>query len=181
MNCRATSSEAEGNDGVFCTQDSISILDFRHPTGVGLKLSNLGVNVQSVFSRGDSIYLGCTNARSVGKGQSSSEIQQFSMRKQRVFTTYALPECNADSHQKAITQVWGNSNIIMGVSGRGLFVFDAMKDNEVLSFTSTECEGTQKVREIVGPDDLYSPSFDYLGSRALLISRDRPALWRHLS
>lgn len=137
--------------------------------------------MQSVFSRGDSIYLGCSNGRSVGKRQSSSEIQQFSVRKQSVFSTYALPECNADSHQTEITQVWGNSNIVMGVCGRGLFVFDTLKDNEVPSFTSTEVGNTEKVRDTVGPDDLYSPCFDYLGSRALLISRDRPAMWRHLT
>jgi hypothetical protein len=27
---------------------------------------------------------------------------------------------------------------------------------------------------------LYWPSFDYMGSRSLLISRDRPAMWKHL-
>ncbi|XP_015887849.3 KIN14B-interacting protein At4g14310 [Ziziphus jujuba] len=177
---RSTSSEAEGNDGVFCTQDSINILDFRHPSGVGLKISKLGVNVQSVFSRGDSIYLGCNNVSSGAKKQFSSEVQQFSMRNQRLFSTYAFPECNADSHQRAITQVWGNSNTVMGVCGRGLFVFDPLKDNELQCFT-TEFGKTQNVREIIGPDDLYSPCFDYLSSRALLISRDRPAMWRHLT
>ncbi|EXB93707.1 hypothetical protein L484_011701 [Morus notabilis] len=177
---RLSSSEAEGNDGVFCTHDSINILDFRHPTGVGLKISKFGTNVQSVFSRGDSVFLGCTNVRSVVKRQSSSEVQQFSLRKQRLFSTYALPECNADGHHAAITQVWGNSNNVMGVSGLGLFVFDALKDNELQCF-STDQGNTQMVREIVGPDDLYLPSFDYSASRALLISRDRPAMWRHLS
>ncbi|KAL5542314.1 hypothetical protein UlMin_010024 [Ulmus minor] len=176
---RLSSSEAEGNDGVFCTQDSINILDFRHPTGVGLKIPKHGVNMQSVFSRGDSVFLGCTNTRSGVKKQSSSEIQQFSLRKQRLFSTYVLPECNADPHHTAITQVWGNSNNVMGVCGLGLFVFDASKDNELQCFTSDLGKGEQ-VRDIVGPDDLYSPSFDYFGSRALLISRDRPAMWRNL-
>ncbi|KAB2599863.1 hypothetical protein D8674_010134 [Pyrus ussuriensis x Pyrus communis] len=175
---RVSSSEAEGNDGVFCTQDSINIIDFRHPTGVGLKIPKLGVNVQSVFSRGDSVFLGCPSARLGWKKQSSSQVQQFSIRQQRLYSTYALPESNAHSHYTAITQVWGNSNLVMGVCGLGLFVFDALKDDGVPLLTSDD--GTHKARETVGPDDLYAPSFDYLGSRALLISRDRPALWRHL-
>ncbi|KAM1380595.1 hypothetical protein ACFX2I_022300 [Malus domestica] len=175
---RVSSVEAEGNDGVFCTQDSINIIDFRHPTGVGLKIPKLGVNVQSVFSRGDSVFLGCTSARWGWKKQSSSQVQQFSIRKQSLYSTYALPESNAHSHYTAITQVWGNSNLIMGVCGLGLFVFDALKDDGVPLLTSDD--GSQKARETVGPDDLYAPSFDYLDSRALLISRDRPALWRNL-
>ncbi|XP_022760312.1 KIN14B-interacting protein At4g14310-like [Durio zibethinus] len=177
---RVSSSEAEGNDGVFCTPDSINILDFRHPSGIGAKIAKVGVNVQSVFSRGDSIFLGCTNVRSSGKKQPCSQVQQFSLRKQRLFSTYSLPESNAHSHYSAITQVWGNSNLVMGVCGLGLFVFDALKDDGLQPFIY-DYGNAQNVREIVGPNDLYSPSFDYLASRVLLISRDRPALWRHLS
>ncbi|XP_061994274.1 KIN14B-interacting protein At4g14310 [Rosa rugosa] len=177
---RVSSAEAEGNDGVFCTQDSINILDFRNPSGIGLKIPKLGVTAQSVFSRGDSIFLGCPNGRSGWKKQSSSQVQQFSIRKQRLISTYALPESNAHSHHTAITQVWGNSNLVMGVCGLGLFVFDALKDDGVPSFTN-DSGSNQKDCEVIGPDDLYAPSFDYMDSRALIISRDRPALWRHLS
>ncbi|KAG6732487.1 hypothetical protein I3842_01G180800 [Carya illinoinensis] len=84
---RVSSSEAEGNDGVFCTTDSINILDFRHPSGVGLKIPKVGVSAQSVFSRGDSIFLGCTNVRSSGRKQPSSQLQQYSLRQQRLYGT----------------------------------------------------------------------------------------------
>ncbi|XWS13880.1 hypothetical protein CRYUN_Cryun36dG0076800 [Craigia yunnanensis] len=177
---RVSSSEAEGNDGVFCTPDSINILDFRHPSGIGAKIAKVGVNVQSVFSRGDSVFLGCTHVRSSGKKHPCSQVQQFSSRKQRLLSTYSLPESNAHSHFSAITQVWGNSNLVMGVCGLGLFVFDTLKDDALQPFIHDN-GSAQNVREIVGPDNLYSPSFDYLSSRVLLISRDRPALWRHLS
>ncbi|KHG27907.1 Serine-threonine kinase receptor-associated [Gossypium arboreum] len=177
---RVSSSEAEGNDGVFCTADSINILDFRHPSGIGAKIAKVGVNVHSVFSRGDMVFLGCTNVKPSGKKQPCSQVQQFSLRKQRLFTTYSLPESNAHSHYSAITQVWGNSNLVMGVCGLGLFVFDALKDDGLQPFIYDQ-GSAENVREIVGPDDMYSPSFDYLASRVLLISRDRPALWRHLS
>lgn len=174
---RASSSEAEGNDGVFFTPDSINVLDFRNPSGVGLKISKLGVSAQSVYSRGDSIFLGCTNVRSGGKKQSCSQVQQFSLRKQKLVSTYVLPESNAHSHYTTITQVWGNSNIVMGVCGLGLFVFDALNEDNL---SITDYGNLQKVSEVIGPDDLYSPSFDYASSRALLISRDRPALWKQL-
>lgn len=164
---------------MFCTPDSINVLDFRLPSGVGLKIPKLGVNAQSVSCRGDSIFLGCTNLKSTLKNQSSSQLQQFSMRKQRIASTYTLPESNAHSHYSTISQVWGNSNLVMGVSGLGLFVFDTFDDQ--LQSCSSMYDNTQKVREVIGPDDLYSPSFDYLGSRVLLISRDRPAIWRYLS
>lgn len=174
---RVSSSDAEGNDGVFCTSDSINIIDFRHPTGVGFKIPKLGANAQSVFSRGDYIYIGCTNLRSSVKKQSSSQIQQFSMRKQRLVSTYALPESKAQN--TTIAQVWGNSNFVMGVCGLGLFAFDAF-DDQMQSCTS-DYGLLQQVSEVIGPDGLYSPSFDYLGSRVLLISRDRPAMWKFMS
>ncbi|KAG6759215.1 hypothetical protein NC652_025165 [Populus alba x Populus x berolinensis] len=173
---RATSAEAEGNDGVFCTPDSINALDFRNPSGIGLKIPKIGVSVQSVFTRGDSIYIGCANTRLAGKKHPCSQVQHFSLRKQRLVNTYSLPESNAHSHHSAITQVWGNSNLVMGVCGLGLFAFDALKDDALTGDISS----TQKVKDVIGPDDLYSPSFDYLASCALLISRDRPARWKHL-
>ncbi|KAE8714641.1 putative plastid-lipid-associated protein 6 [Hibiscus syriacus] len=177
---RVSSAEAEGNDGVFCTADSINILDFRHPSGIGARIAKVGVNVQSVSSRGDSIYLGCTNLKPSGQKQPCSQVQQFSLRKQRLFATYSLPEYNVHSHYSAITQVWGNSNLVMGVCALGLFIFDALKDDGLQPFMYNN-GSAQNVREIVGPDDMYAPSFDYLASRVLLISRDRPALWRYLS
>ncbi|OIW21187.1 hypothetical protein TanjilG_30783 [Lupinus angustifolius] len=167
---RVSSSETEGNDGVFCTSDSINVLDFREASGVGRRIpKHGGVNVHSVFSRGDSVFLGCTNSSSSGKKQTSSLLQQFSLRRPGLLSTYDLPESNAHPHYAAISQVWGNSEFVMGVCGLGLHVFDALDGS-----------GAQSSREVVGPNDLYWPSFDYLGSRALLISRDRPAMWRHL-
>ncbi|XP_052206955.1 KIN14B-interacting protein At4g14310-like [Diospyros lotus] len=178
---RVRSSEAEGNDGVFCTADYVNVLDFRHPRGVGLMMPILGVNVQSVYSRGESIFLGCTKKTSAGRNQLSSQVQQYSLRKWGFFTSYSLPESNAgDAHHAPLTQVWGNPNFVMGVCGRGLFAFDALKDHEWLPFSSDHAN-LHKLRKIIGPDDLYSPSFDYLASRVLLISRDRPASWRYLS
>ncbi|KAF8401949.1 hypothetical protein HHK36_012900 [Tetracentron sinense] len=177
---RISSSEAEGNDGVFCTQETINILDFRLPSGVGHKISKLGVDVHSIFTRGESIFVGCTNMKSAAKEQSRSQVQQFSLHKGRLVSTYALPVSKTYSHYSDITQVWGNSNLVMGVCGLGLFVFDAFKDDVMQSFT-VEQGSTQKVTDIIGQDDMYSPSFDYLASRALVISKDRPALWRHLS
>ncbi|GAU25222.1 hypothetical protein TSUD_17340 [Trifolium subterraneum] len=178
---RVSSSEAEGNDGVFCTSDSINILDFRQPSGVGLKIPKHGVTVQSIFSRGDSIFLGCTTSNSTGKKQSSSLIQQFSLRKQGLFSTYTFPESNVHSHYAAVSQVWGNSDFVMGVSGLGLYVFDALKDEATSRVLNMDYDNNgENFREVVGPDDLYWPSFDYMGSRSLLISRDRPAMWRHL-
>ncbi|CAJ2673879.1 unnamed protein product [Trifolium pratense] len=178
---RVSSSEAEGNDGVFCTSDSINIMDFREPSGVGLKIPKHGVTVQSIFSRGDSIFLGCTTSNSTGKKQSSSLIQQFSLRKQGLFSTYTIPDSNAHSHYAAVSQVWGNSDFVMGVSGLGLYVFDTLKDDAASRVLNMDYDNNgENFREVVGPDDLYWPSFDYMGSRSLLISRDRPAMWRHL-
>ncbi|XP_023528702.1 KIN14B-interacting protein At4g14310-like [Cucurbita pepo subsp. pepo] len=181
---RISSAEAEGNDGVFCTTDSVNILDFRSPSGIGLKLPKASLGAQSVFSRGDSVYVGCSSGgRSGGrKPQASSVVHQFSIRKQGLFCTYALPESNAHAHHTPVTQVWGNSNLVMAVSGLGLFVFDALND-EASQPSSVHTESTQVFREVVGSDDLYSPSFDYSTStsRTLLISRDRPAAWKQLS
>ncbi|XP_010551685.1 PREDICTED: uncharacterized protein LOC104822240 [Tarenaya hassleriana] len=170
---RVSSSEAEGNDGVFCTIDSINILDFRHPTGIGAKILKLGVNAQCISSRGDSIFLGCANSRSTVNKHPASQVQQFSLRKQRLVSTYTLPESKYNSHHSAITQVWGDTSLVMAISGMGLSVFDSAKDEMVQPLMSDY----ENVKETIGPDDMYSPSFDYSDRRVLLISRDRPALW----
>lgn len=170
---------------MFCTQDSIEVLDFRHPSGVGLKIKNPGlISVESVFSRGDSIFLGCMSCKPGPKKSGATHLQQFSLRKQTLVGTYSLPDAsNTHMSHSAITQVWGNSNIVMGISGLGLFIFDSVKDDSLHLFSSnTDNYGTgAKVREVIGPDDLYSPSFDYSSSRALIISRDRPAIWQYLA
>ncbi|CAH8338520.1 unnamed protein product [Eruca vesicaria subsp. sativa] len=173
---RVSSMDAEGNDGVFCTADSINIMDFRNPSGIGAKIPKLGVNAQCVSSRGDSVFVGNNLKSSSAKKPvgSSSQVQQFSLRKQRLVSTYSLPDSNTHSHHSAITQVWGNSNFVMATSGMGLFVFDTAKEEPLVSGEN----GT--VKEVIGPNDLYCPSFDYASSRVLLISRDRPALWRHI-
>ncbi|EOA15453.1 hypothetical protein CARUB_v10004100mg [Capsella rubella] len=179
---RVSSLDAEGNDGVFCTSDSINILDFRNPSGIGAKIPKLGVNAQCVSSRGDSVFLGCTNQKTTVKKHmvSSSQVQQFSIRKQRLVSTYSLPDSNSHPHHAAITQVWGNSNFVMATSGMGLFVFDTAKEETLQQPLTSDYGSLQTVREIIGPNDLYCPSFDYSGCRVLLISRDRPALWRYL-
>ncbi|KAL0368474.1 UNVERIFIED_CONTAM: KIN14B-interacting protein [Sesamum calycinum] len=174
---RISSLEAEGNDGVFCTPDSINVLDFRHPSGIGLKIPKVGVNADSAFSRGDSIYIGCSSLMSSGKKQCSSQIQQFSLRKQSLLCTYALPQSNSHNDLTALTQVWGNASLVMGICGLGLFVFDSLTDDR-LPFLSMNYGHTQNAKEVIGPDDMYSPSFDYLASRILIISKDRPARWR---
>ncbi|CAO2821628.1 unnamed protein product [Amaranthus hypochondriacus] len=176
---RVSSSDAEGNDGIFCTADSINVLDFRQPSGIGLKIPKIGVSVQSLSSRGDSIFLGCSSVISAVKKQVQSQVLQLSLRKQKIVSTYKLPESNAHSHHKALTQVWGNSSTVMAVCGLGLFVFDTLKDDGLPSFVS-DYSSPQSAKEILGPDDLYSPSFDFVSSQVLLISRDRPAMWNHL-
>ncbi|KAF2314007.1 hypothetical protein GH714_021459 [Hevea brasiliensis] len=152
---RVTSAEAEGNDGVFCTPDAVNVLDFRLPSGVGLKIPKIGVSAQSMFTRGDSIYIGCTNTRSAGKKEPCSHVQQFSLRKQRIVSTYSMPESNTHSHYSAITQVWGNSEFVMCVCGLGLFVFDALKDDSLHS-SAVDYGSTQKVKDVIGPDDMHS-------------------------
>ncbi|PKA53894.1 hypothetical protein AXF42_Ash011374 [Apostasia shenzhenica] len=179
VHIRASSSEVEGNDGVFCTQDSINVLDFRNPSGTGLKISRHGANPLSLFSRGDSILIGSTEGRLQVKGGLRAYVEHYSLRKGRIVTTYEMPDFNSHYHHSSITQVWGNLNLAMGICGMGLFVFDAFKD-EGLQSSSIHQASTTPVREIVGSDDLYRPTFDYLGSRVLIISRDRPASWKYL-
>lgn len=176
---RVASSEVDGNDGVFCTHESINIFDFRLPSGIGLKIPRNGANGYTIFSRGDSIYIGCTEGRLSNKASPRSQVQHFSLRKGKLSATYALPDFNAHIHQSSLTQVWGNSNMVMGVCGMGLFVFDAVRNDGFQTMSMDQ--NTIEANEVIGPDDLYFPTFDYLGSRVLVISRDRPALWKYLS
>ncbi|KAL5990505.1 hypothetical protein ACLOJK_011407 [Asimina triloba] len=133
---RVSSSEAEGNDGVFSTHEMINVLDFRVQSGLGLKITKQGANSQSIFTRGDFIFLGSTSPISMAKDQPRSFVQQYSLRKGKLIGTYVLPDSNAHSHHSSITQVWGNSNLVMASSGLGLFVFDALKEDSLQLFSS---------------------------------------------
>ncbi|MQL86353.1 hypothetical protein Taro_018898 [Colocasia esculenta] len=176
---RISSSEIEGNDGVFCTQENLNLIDLRLPSGVGLKIPKPGFNGHSIFSRGDSIYLGCTETRLGAKGSPSSMLQQFSLRKGKLAASYSLPDNQAHIHHSSLTQVWGNYSHVMGICGMGLFVFDVVRNDGMPSFT-VDPGNNMGIPEIIGPNDLYYPSFDYLGSRVLVISKDRPAMWRFM-
>ncbi|XP_010905829.1 KIN14B-interacting protein At4g14310 [Elaeis guineensis] len=175
---RVSSAEVEGNDGVFCTQESVNVFDFRLPNGIGLKIPRHGAIGHSIFSRGDSIFIGSTEGRLPIKGGPRSRVQHYSLRKGKLVATYEFPEFNSHFHHTLITQVWGSTNLVMGICGMGLFVFDALNDEGSPIFSMDQ--GKIGVKEIIGPDDLYCPTFDYLGSRVLVISRDRPAFWRYL-
>ncbi|OAY76943.1 KIN14B-interacting protein At4g14310 [Ananas comosus] len=178
---RVNSLEVEGNDGVFCTQESVKVFDFRVLGGIGLKISRHGAFGHSIFSRGDSIFIGSTEARLPIKGGPRSQVQHYSLRKGKLVTTYELPEFNAHFHHSLVTQVWGSSSLVMAVCGTGLFVFDTVKDEALRSFSVDQGNTVEvKVKQTIGSDDLYCPTFDYLGSRVLLVSRDRPAFWRYL-
>lgn len=177
---RASSSEMEGNDGVFCTQDAINVLDFRLPSGVGLKIPTFGETGQSVFARGDSIFGGVVNTRFSSKAPVRCRVHQWSIRKGKPVCVYVFPESNAHSEQLSVAQVWGSSNLAMAINGNGLFVFDAYQEDGIQSGAHDHLR-TKGMREVIGPDDLYCPSFDYSGSRILLVSKDRPACWRYWS
>ncbi|KAL6912276.1 hypothetical protein ACP4OV_001081 [Aristida adscensionis] len=177
---RVSSSEVEGNDGVFSTQESLNVFDFRVPAGIGLKIARHGGTANSIFSRGDSVFIGSTEGRLQIKGGLRSRIQQYSLRKGKLVATYELPEFNCHFHHSSITQVWGNSNLVLAACGMGLFAFDTFKEDTQPTY-SFERGNTFGVREAIGPEDLYCPTFDYSSSRVLLVSRDRPALWRYLS
>lgn len=176
---RVSSSEVEGHDGVFSTQESVNVFDFRVPAGIGLKIARHGGTANSIFSRGDSVFIGSTEARLQIKGGLRSWVQQYSLKKGKLVATYELPEFNAHFHHSAITQVWGNSNLVMAACGMGLFAFDTFKEDMQPTY-SFDRGNTIGVREAIGPDDLYCPTFDYSSSRVLLVSRDRPAHWRYL-
>ncbi|KAL5208698.1 hypothetical protein ABZP36_033133 [Zizania latifolia] len=177
---RVSSSEVEGNDGVFSTQESVNIFDFRVPSGVGLKIARHGGTASSIFSRGDSIFIGSTEGRLQIKGGVKSRVQHYSLRKGKLVATYELPDFNAHFLHSSITQVWGNSNIVLAACGMGLFAFDTFTE-DVQQTYSCDRGATIGVREAIGSDDLYCPTFDYSLSRVLLVSRDRPAHWRYLS
>ncbi|XP_031502713.1 KIN14B-interacting protein At4g14310 [Nymphaea colorata] len=177
---RVSSSEAEGNDGVFCTSENLNVFDFRIPSGIGLRIPKPGVNGQSLFARGDSVFLGSVSGRLTLKEHSSPTIQHFSLRKGRLVSTYSLPDASYHNEHSSLTQVWGSSDLVMAASGCGLFVFDVLKD-EGMQFVHSGFSNVTEVREVIGSDTLYCPSFDYAASRVLLISRDQPASWRFLS
>jgi hypothetical protein len=178
--CRVTSSEVEGNDGVFTTQESVNVLDFRVPSGIGLKMARHGGTANSVFSRGDSVFIGSTDGRLQIKGGLKSRVQQYSLSKGKLVATYELPEFSAHFHHSSITQVWGNSNVVLAACGMGLFAFDTFDEEGVQQTYSFDRANTIGAREVIGSDDLYCPTFDYSSSRVLLVSKDRPAHWRYL-
>lgn len=163
MHCRVNQPDSVRNDGVFCTTNFINLLDFRHPTGVGTKIPISNLDVKSVFSIGDIVLLGTKRA-------SSPQVQQFSFRRQNStpVATYHMPESNNLLFSDNITQVWGDSHFVMAVSSLGFGRFLTGEFNKTRNGV------------VLGPNDMFCPSFDFASSRILIISRDRPAQWMNI-
>lgn len=176
--CRLSSSEHH-SDGVLCTNEAINILDFRVPTGIAMKIPTFGEETHSVFANGDAVFAGVTRVKTKLQPDGDSKqtytqcsVNQWSIRQGKPMNVYALPESSSHSSHLSITQVWGSSEAVMAVNGNGLFVFDG---------ESTHASGQESVivRDVIGSNDLNNPKFDFVGSRVLLVSRDRPATWCH--
>ncbi|XP_024537631.1 KIN14B-interacting protein At4g14310-like isoform X1 [Selaginella moellendorffii] len=157
---RINSKNIDGIVGVVATQEAVSILDFRVPSGIAVKIPTLGQDVHSLYAHGEAVY-------AAGTIKSKCTIQQWSIRKGQPMMLYTLPKSVSSHHlHTQISQVWGDKSSVMAVNGNGLFVFDAS--------TGGACGPA-----VIGSDDLYCPTFDYSGSKVLLISRDRPACWQY--
>lgn len=162
---------------MVCIQSSVNVLDFRSSCGLALSIAKPGVTCHSIYSDRDYVFLGCTDARSAGREHCRSLVLEFSIRKRELVCTYHLPESNSHFDHSIITQVWANSKSVMAVCGLGLFVFDRFSAE--LHPLSVGDGSESELREVIGPNDLYRPTFDYYDSRVLLISRDRPARWQN--
>ncbi|ONK57365.1 uncharacterized protein A4U43_C10F19340 [Asparagus officinalis] len=171
---RSHSSQMAGSDCVFCTEEGIHVVDFRRPSGIAHKIVRPSPNVRTIFSLGESIFIGDKDTR---KHPPRSFIHQFSIRQGKLLKAiFFLPDSNnSQSQDSSITQVWGNPYFGMGINSMGLCGFKAIDE----SFSS-DYQYTFQVNERIGPGDLYRPTFDCVGSRVLIISRDRPAMWRYL-
>ncbi|KAI5064964.1 hypothetical protein GOP47_0019659 [Adiantum capillus-veneris] len=165
---RLSSSDTEAYDGICCTQDDINILDFRVPNGVGISFPVPGQDMQSVYARGDMIFVAGLNKESHECG-----VQQWSLRKGAPVCAYAFPASSSHYTHLALTQVWGSSRMVMAVNGNGLYIFQGWK-----GATEGLCD-VEEVKDVIGTQDLVNPSFDYSNSRVLLISRDRQASWSY--
>ena len=176
--CRLSSSDHH-SDGILCTNEALNVLDFRVPTGIAKKFPTLGEETQSIFADGDAVYSGATSYKTRGLGdgttrlmQPQCRINQWSIRQGKLMNVYSLPQSNSHSSHLSITQVWGSSDTIMAANGNGLFVFEPARRH-------SSGQEIANVRDVLGSDDLDTPTFDYASSRVLLISRDRPAMWCH--
>jgi hypothetical protein len=67
----------------------------------------------------------------------------------------------------AISQIWVSYDIVIGVCGVRLYVFDALNEDAFRVLNNVQYH-----KNNVG-EGLYRPSFGYMGSHALLISRDK--------
>ncbi len=161
--CRLSSSDHH-SDGILCTNDAVNVLDFRVPTGIAKKFPTLGEETQSIFADGDAVYSGATSYKTRVLGDGTTRLM--------LMNVYSLPQSNSHSSHLSITQVWGSSDTIMATNGNGLFVFEPARRH-------SSGQEIANVRDVLGPDDLDTPTFDFASSRVLLISRDRPAMWCH--
>ncbi|XP_024399098.1 uncharacterized protein [Physcomitrium patens] len=171
------SSSDHHSDGTLCTNEAVNVLDFRVPTGIAKKFPTLDEETQSIYADGDAVYSGALTyeSRTLGDGtrvlQPHCRLSQWSMRQGKLMNVYSLPHSNSYASQLSISQVWGSSDTIMAANGNGLFVFEPARRHSG--------QGISNVRDVLGPDDLRNPTFDFASSRVLLVSRNRPAMWSH--
>ncbi|CAK9213639.1 unnamed protein product [Sphagnum troendelagicum] len=174
------SSSDQHNDGVLCTNEAVNVLDFRVPAGIAMKIPTFGEQVYSVFTNGDMVLAGTGNVKikpqtDVLRGGTENvkpsvttqccKVNQWSIREGKPMNVYALPEGEGKPSHPAINQVWGDARSVMALNEHGLYIFNADKGMEL--------------QDVICADNSALQTFDYANSHLLLVSRDRPPLWRN--
>jgi hypothetical protein len=180
MNTYRLSSSDQHNDGVLCTNEAVNVLDFRVPAGIAMKIPTFGEQVYSVFTNGDMVLAGTGNVKikpqtEVLRGGTENvkpsvttqccKVNQWSIREGKPMNVYALPEGEGKTSHAAINQVWGDARSVMALNEHGLYIFNADQGMEL--------------QDVICADNSALQTFDYANSRLLLVSRDRPPLWRN--
>jgi hypothetical protein len=180
MNTYRLSSSDQHNDGVLCTNEAVNVLDFRVPAGIAMKIPTFGEQVHSVFTNGDMVLAGTGNVKikaqtEVLRGGTENvkpsvttqccKVNQWSIREGKPMNVYALPEGEGKTSHAAINQVWGDARSVMALNEHGLYIFNADQGMEL--------------QDVICADNSALQTFDYANSRLLLVSRDRPPLWRN--
>lgn len=177
--CRLSLSDHH-SDGTLCTSDAVNVLDFRVPSGIGMRFPFLGEETHSIFANGDTVYTGTTSYKTKLQFDGTTKVihaqckvNQWSIRQGKAMNVYNLGESSSASClDLSIAQVWGSSDNILAATENGLFLFDAANRHSI-------SQEPINPRDVLVVEDLQSPQFDLMGSRVLLVSKDQPAMWCH--
>ncbi|XP_062089744.1 KIN14B-interacting protein At4g14310-like [Humulus lupulus] len=160
----------EGVYAIYYTKYKIYLFDARSPSTTSINLPPGITDIYSSALYEKSILLGARASSDTRFFTYRDKIIDIDIRKASSMTSYILPGFTDEKkHDTRIIQVWSNSDQVLALNTRGLFVFTHCNNPQPTTIAGIELPNIRHTKRI-GPWDLMEPKFTASGKNVIITS-----------